>query len=83
MLGRNCHLGMALHVFDHVVKPVLLYGSEIWGMCDIYSRKLQRCDPQFKIEKNYEDSLQQKVAMKFYKYAMGLPQTVTNEAVLG
>ena len=21
-----------LHVFDHTVKPVLLYGSEIWGI---------------------------------------------------
>lgn len=23
-----------LHVFDHTVKPVLLYGSEIWGIFD-------------------------------------------------
>jgi hypothetical protein len=23
-----------LHVFDHTVKPVLLHGSEIWGIFD-------------------------------------------------
>ena len=29
-----------LHVFDHTVKPVLLYGSEVWGIFAI--DKLQK-----------------------------------------
>ena len=29
-----------LHVFDHTVKPVLLHGSEIWGIFD--AKKLNK-----------------------------------------
>ena len=29
-----------LHVFDHTVKPVLLYGSEIWGI--FYEKKIYK-----------------------------------------
>jgi hypothetical protein len=24
-----------LHVFDHTVKPILTYGSEVWGTFDL------------------------------------------------
>ena len=30
-LSLNPNVSTALHVFDHTIKPILLYGCEIWG----------------------------------------------------
>ena len=40
------------HLFDTMVKPVLLYGSEIWAPCAITARKL-KSNKQFNIEESY------------------------------
>jgi hypothetical protein len=29
-----------IHVFDHTIKPILLYGSEIWGYFNPFSIKV-------------------------------------------
>ena len=36
---ENCKpkLRTLIHIFDHTIKPVLLYGSEIWGHSDLKS----------------------------------------------
>ena len=31
-----------LHLFDHTVKPVLLYGSEIWGTINTVSANVKK-----------------------------------------
>ncbi len=31
-----------LHLFDHMVKPILLYGSEIWGTINPFSVAVKR-----------------------------------------
>ena len=31
-----------LHLFDHTVKPVLLYSSEIWGSIDTTSSSFKK-----------------------------------------
>jgi hypothetical protein len=30
-LSHNPNIGTSIHVFDHTIRPILLYGSEIWG----------------------------------------------------
>jgi hypothetical protein len=29
--GHSPKIKTILHIFDHTIKPILLYGSEIWG----------------------------------------------------
>jgi hypothetical protein len=31
LLTLNPNINTSLHVFDHTIKPILLYGCEIWG----------------------------------------------------
>ena len=33
---------ISVHVFDHTILPILLYGCEIWGSFDPFSRSIQR-----------------------------------------
>ncbi len=83
-LGRGSpHVKMGLHVFDHVVKPVLLYGSEVWGAFDTGNSKLTRCDPCFKVEKAFDNLLQEGVCIKFYKNLLGVYRTSDNNAIMG
>lgn len=66
------------HLFDHTVKPVLLYGSEIWGAFDAN---------KFKSDKHLhnlcKDLRQELVHIKFCKYSLGVGKKATNIAVLG
>ena len=32
ILSLNPNIRTSMHVFDHTIKPILLYGSDIWGM---------------------------------------------------
>ena len=40
MLNRARNLGLSIEIqleyFDHLVVPILIYGSEVWGHEDIY-----------------------------------------------
>ena len=31
----------SIHVFDHTIKPILLYGSEVWGYFNSFKKRLQ------------------------------------------
>ena len=50
-LSPNIDTG--LHIFDHTIKPILLYGCEVWGVCSPLSASV-RNEPDFKIEKLHE-----------------------------
>jgi hypothetical protein len=39
--STNRSIDTFLHLYDHTIKPILTYGSEIWGMFSVDS-KLQR-----------------------------------------
>ena len=69
-----------LHVFDHTIKPVLLYGSEIW--CYFTPQKLTTKPDQYFFNLCKTISIE-KVHIKFCKYALGLRQNTANLAVLG
>ena len=36
----NPGISTSINVFDHTIKPILLYGSEIWGIFNIKIQKL-------------------------------------------
>ena len=72
----------SLHIFDHTVKPILLYGSEIWGLCSPSSTALKN-ETEFKLEKAYSNYECEKLTTKYYKYVLGVNKKSTNLAVYG
>ena len=40
-------LSTLLHLFEHTVEPIVLYGSEIWGTVNILSSKIKKVDFKF------------------------------------
>ena len=65
------NIDTSLHIFDHTVKPILLYGSEIWGLCSPSSTALKN-ETEFKLEKAYSNYECEKLTTKYYKYVLGL-----------
>ena len=66
-----------IHVFDHTIKPVLLYGSEVWGLF-----------PPNKLSDTFLNKLcnelpAEKIHIKFCKYILEVSRRATNVAVRG
>ena len=75
------NVNTSLHIFDHTVKPVLLYGCK-WGTC-YPSAAAVRKEEDFKLEKCYNNLDCEKLAVKYYKYILGVHKRTTNLAVFG
>ena len=84
------------HLFDHLIKPILLYGCEIWTPMSLATKvgsQLGSAAAQFfnKIKKDFpleykfveaRDPIE-KLHLKFCKFAMGVHTKTTNLAVYG
>ena len=62
-LCLNPSISTALHVFNHTIKPILLYGCEIWSSFNLKSSKYRN---GITLEKIFSKSL------KFYKFVLGV-----------
>ena len=69
-----------MHVFDHTIKPIFLYGSDIWGMFNPFIMKCKKENPSF--DNIYSGSLCEKIHLKFCKFILGVHKRTTNIAVL-
>ena len=69
----------SLHIFDHTVKPILLYGSEIWGTFNPSSAKFRNGISFDKIFNNIEP---EKLHLKFAKFVLGVHRKSSNFAVM-
>ena len=69
-----------IHLFDHTVKPVLLYGSEIWRT--FIGKKLREGKDNF-ISKLFSNLKQEQVHLKFCKYILGVEKRSTSLAIIG
>jgi hypothetical protein len=67
-----------LHIFDHTLKPILLYGSEIWG-----AHTLPNSNKEFKLETTMDKFHSEKSNIKFSKFILGVHKKSSNFAVLG
>ena len=56
----------SLHIFDHTIKPILLYGCEICGTSFPSSASIRK-EPEFKLEKAYKNFECEKLSTKFFK----------------
>ena len=77
----NPSIETLIKVFDHTVKPVLLYSSEVWGMFN-NSKKTQKCMENL-IFNIYKDQKIEKLNIKFRKYLLGVGNKASNLAVVG
>ena len=66
-----------LHLFDHMIKPIALYGSEIWGTPT--KAALEKNRELYDIYKDWEF---EKLNIKFCKYLIGVSKKSTNIAVI-
>lgn len=66
-----------LHTFDHTVKSVLLYGSEIWGAFGSNKVKNNICFYKF-----CNEDIIEKLNIKACKYIIGVNKYSTNSAVM-
>ena len=69
-----------LHVFDHTIKPVLLYGSEIWGTFSV--EKLNKLKDSY-FNKLCGDLIAERLHVKFCKYVLEVSRRSTNIAIAG
>ena len=86
-----------LHLFDHLIKPILMYGSEIWGVSNLNfkianpkpgdSKSQFYCDLKnlHPITSKFigQDDPIEKMHLKFCKYTLGVHGKATNLGVYG
>jgi hypothetical protein len=80
LLSLNPNIRTSMHVFDHNIKPILLYGSDIWGMFNPFTMKCKKENPSF--DNIYSGSLCEKIHLKFCKFILGVHKRTKNIAVL-
>ena len=72
-------LDTLIHLFEHTIEPIVLYGSEIWGTVNILSSKIKKAD--FNLEQLFENFLCDKLQIKFLKYISKMNRKSTNIAI--
>ena len=71
----------SINVFDYTIKPVLLYGSEIWGIFNINNAKV-KCSNDILMQLCYKNFIGETLHLKFCKTIMGLNRKSINHASL-
>ena len=66
-----------LHIFDHCIKPIILYGCENWGVFNITQKRKTLL--LFNTFKEWE---MEKLNLKYCKHILGVTKLCTNIAVL-
>lgn len=77
----NPKIHTSLHVFDHTVKPILLYGCEIWGTFNCFSSKMLKSN-NIQIENIFTNLGCEKLHLKFLKRIIGVHKNASNFAIL-
>ncbi len=70
----------SIHVFDHTIKPILVYGSEIWGFFNPSKARFKK--GEVPMDQIYLNPLCEKLHIKFCKFILGVNKKATNFAVL-
>ena len=73
------NIPLFLRLFDSLLKPILLYGSEIWGMCKPQTKNKNGDYSTQKISSNIKTL--DKFVNKFYRTLLGVPNTCSTIGV--
>ena len=68
LLSLNPGLHTSMHVFDHTIKPILLYGCEIWGTFNTFSAKFRHGMQNLSFDQIYCKQKAELLHQKFCKY---------------
>ena len=79
ILNLRPSIKTSMHIFDHTIKPILLYSSEIWGVFNPVSSKFRNGISLHKIFSNTEA---EKLHIKFSKFILGVHRKSANFAVM-
>lgn len=79
-LSHNPDVKTSIHVFDHSILPILLYGCEIWGYFNTLTARLR--NESIPLDTVYSKIECEKLHIKFCKRVLGVHQKSTNFAVL-
>ena len=71
----------SLHLFDHLIKPIVLYGAEIWEMFKTTSSACLR-DTKFVVQNIYKNNIADKAQIRYLKYILGVNKYSSNIAVM-
>ena len=71
----------SLHLYDHLIKPIVLYGSEIWGVFKTNTKACKK-EENFLFPFIYKDSMTDKSQLSFLKYILGVNKYPSNLAVM-
>jgi hypothetical protein len=77
----NPGIKTSFNVFDHTIKPILLYGSEIWDIFNVNNTKLKETN-NIQINDCYKNYKGETLHLKFCKYILGLNKKSVNHASL-
>jgi hypothetical protein len=80
LLLLNPTIKTSMHVFDHTIKPILLYSCEVWGMFNPFTSKFRNTLLNF--SRIFDKLLAEKLHQKFCKYILGVHSKTSNTAVL-
>ena len=67
----NPSLKSSMHIFDHTLKPILLYNSEVWGSYNIFSNRLNKTRV-FDRDNIFKGLQCEKLHLKFSKCLLGV-----------
>ena len=70
------------HIFDHTVKPILTYGSEVIHMFNLKGRNFTR-NVDDALEKTFEGNKLEKVHLMSLRYILGVHNKVAIDALYG
>ena len=71
-----------LHIFNHTIKPILLYGAEVW-VIDLAKLPQPYKDLDFYFERKLEDNPLAHLELKFYKRLLNVKRTTATLAIRG
>ena len=72
----NVYVNTSLYVFDHTIKPILLYGCEIWGRFN--STTARFINGTITLDKTYQNLKCQLLHTKFCKFILGVHKKSAN-----
>ena len=71
---HNYNMQTILFIFDHTVAPILLYGSEVWGLQ--FAKLGKKHNSDFYMEKQLENNDLSHLEIKFYKRLLQVKRVV-------
>jgi hypothetical protein len=76
----------SMHLFDHLIRPILLYGSEIWCF-SLFGNRYNKAttmgtDSLFKTYTSQKPAIEQ-CLLKYCRYVMGIPKNTDISVIYG